>query len=143
MIRLISIFFILSLTSCEKDDVSKVEEASYSITVTGKWQSPQFTVPPGVHFTYFAGMVHDQNSRLWQEGSNASVGIENVAEIGGIIQLIQETDIHIAQQKAIAHIAFPPPTATGSVTSNIYCTSKHSNVSFASMIAPSPDWFIG
>lgn len=134
---------IILLLSCSKGNHIESTDAHYKITVTGKWQTPQFGVPPNVHFTYFAGMVHNVNGSLWNPGSNASLGLKNVAETGGLAQIIQECDSMLAQNNAIAHIAFPPPSATGTVSSNIYCNDRYSFVSFASMIAPSPDWFIG
>lgn len=129
--------------SCKKESAIAVPDAIYKITVVGKWQIPQFGVPSNVHFTYFAGMVHNANARSWQPGSYASIGLKNLAESGGLTELIRETDSIILQKNAISHIAFPPPSATGTVSSNIYCNANYSHVSFASMIAPSPDWFIG
>lgn len=144
MCRWLTLFIVLVQLSCGKKVVSILQtDARYSITLTGKWQLPQFTVPPNVHFTFFAGMIHNQHASLWRPGSNASIGIENVAEVGGINELIQEVDAIIFQKNAISHLALPPPSATGTLTSNIYCTENHSFVSFASMIAPSPDWFVG
>ena len=134
---------LLLLFSCKKETATPFSEAAYKITVTGQWQMPQFGVPPNVHFTYFAGMIHNSTAYLWRPGSNASPGIRNVAEYGGLTQIIQETDSIIYQKNSISHIAFPPPSATGTVSSNVYCNSNYSYVSFASMIAPSPDWFIG
>ena len=134
---------ILLFISCKKENKPQLSEATYRITVTGKWQMPQFGVPNNVHFTYFAGMVHNSNSWLWKAGSKASLGIKNLAETGGLTQIIQETDSIIYQKNSIEHIAFPPPSALGSVSSNVYCNSDYSYVSFASMIAPTPDWFIG
>ena len=145
MVRVFSfIATIILIVSCKKGtDQPTLSEANYQITVTGKWQMPQFGVPPNVHFTYFAGMVHNSTSSLWMPGQNSSLGIKNVAENGGLTQIIHEVDSILALNNSISHIAFPPPSAIGMVTSNIHCNSNFSYVSFASMIAPSPDWFIG
>ena len=139
----IYIAIIIVLFSCKKaTDQPLLSEANYKITVNGLWQMPQFGVPPNVHFTYFAGMVHNSNAYLWMPGKNASLGIKNVAEYGALTQIIQEVDSMLVQNNSISHIAFPPPSATGTISSNIHCNSNFSYVSFASMIAPTPDWFV-
>jgi hypothetical protein len=138
---------ILSLAffSCKKDETAapSFSEARYTITVTGKWASPAFTVPANVHYTYFVGMVHNSNAYLWKEGVKASPGTESVAETGNTIPILAEIDSMIAAKNAIGLIAFIPPSATGSQGVNIYCNSNYSFVSFESMLAPTPDWFVG
>lgn len=60
---------LLLFNACNKNAEEQKEifsEARYSIEVTGRWALPDFTVPSGVHFTSFAGMVHNANSDLWQ-----------------------------------------------------------------------------
>jgi Spondin_N len=138
--------FLLILSSCKKEkkvEESKFSEATYSIEVTGKWSAPDFTVPAGVHFTNFAGMVHNANGELWKPGQIATKGVENVAETGSTTVILVEIDSIIRSKNALSLILFPPPSATGTRRSTVYCNSNYSMVSFASMIAPSPDWFIG
>ncbi|MDP9229794.1 MAG: spondin domain-containing protein [Bacteroidota bacterium] len=141
-------FYILSivfLISCEKEEnnIPEFSEASYKVTITGKWQSPQFVVPSGVHFTTFAGMVHNENAFLWKPGQLASLGVENVAETGNTTALFKEIDSIIAKQNADTAFAISAPSATGTTTGYIYPNSNYSFISFESMIAPSPDWFVG
>lgn len=141
-ILLISLTFLLY--SCTKGtDEPVFTEANYKVEITGKWKSPEFTVPGGVHFTIFAGMVHNQNAFLWQEGKLASVGVENIAETGSTTRLLAEIDSMIAKKNAssVFYITAPGPVSTTS--GNIYCNSSYSYLSFESMIAPSPDWFVG
>jgi hypothetical protein len=118
-------------------------EATYAIEVKGKWMLPDFTVPAGVHFTSFAGMVHNEQGALWETGKQATKGVENVAETGSTTVVLAEIDSIIRSKNALSLIFFSPPSAVGSKTSTIYCNSNFSFVSMASMIAPSPDWFIG
>ena len=144
--KIISLFIIciVFLYSCTKDTDGPVfTEANYKVEVTGKWKSPEFTVPGGVHFTLFSGMVHNQNAFLWQESKQASKGVENIAETGSTIRFQTEVDSMIAAKNAssVFYITAPGPTAT--TTGNIYCNSNYSFISFESMIAPSPDWFVG
>ncbi len=139
---------IISVTffSCKKDDVStpSFSEARYSITVTGKWSSPDFTVPGGVHFTTVLGMIHNKETYLWKDAAKASLGVENVAESGNITQLRLEVDSIIGIGKAISLIAITAPPPTGSSNKiNFYCNSNYSCISFETMLAPTPDWFTG
>ena len=136
------IFLILS---CKKEEMihPAFSEAQYQITITGKWTSPEFTVPPGAHFTNFAGMVHNNNTSLWQVGNHASPGIGLMAEIGNGTILLAEADSIIAAQQAISIFLILGPVIAGERTANIYCNSNFSFVSMLSMLAPSPDWFVG
>lgn len=102
-----------------------------------------FTAPAGVHFTNFAGMVHNADGELWKPGKLATKGVENVAETGSTTAILLEIDSVIRTKNALSLILFTPPSATGMKKSTIYCNSNYSMISVASMIAPSPDWFIG
>ncbi len=140
------LLFLLLSASCKKTETvieNKFSEATYAVEVTGKWSSPDFTVPAGVHFTSFAGMVHNANGELWKPGKLATKGVENVAETGSTTAILLEIDSVIRTKNALSLILFTPPTATGTRKTNFYCNTNYSMISFASMIAPSPDWFIG
>lgn len=144
--KYIVLFGYLFLFSCNKETNNpgtEFEEATYSIEVTGKWALPDFTVPAGVHFTNFAGMVHNAQAELWQQGKLATKGVENVAEVGNTTAILLEIDSVIRRKNALSLILFSPPGPTGIKTSTVYCNSTYPFLSFVSMIAPSPDWFIG
>ncbi len=139
-------FLVLILLSCKKEPVvtnTDFSEASYSITITGNWKSPQFSVPAGAHFTYFSGIIHNQSGRMWLPGQKATPGVEAIAETGNQFPLFAEVDSIIAKKLAIAQINIPPPSPSGTISRTIYCNSNFSFISFASMVAPSPDWFVG
>jgi Spondin_N len=139
------IAFSILIVACKKEQnqINKFSEARYSIEITGKWAIPDFTVPAGVHFTNFTGLVHKNNTSLWQENMLASTGIENVAETGNTSKLLLEIDSIIREKKAISLIYFTPPGPVSIKMASVYCNSDFSFISFISMIAPSPDWFIG
>jgi Spondin_N len=144
LIILASLVSILSCTKPKNEEQGPLyTEATYAIEVKGKWMLPEFTVPANVHFTNFAGMVHNANGELWKPGKLATKGVENVAEVGTTTVILAEIDSVIRTKNALSLIFFAPPSATGIKTSTIYCNSNYSFVSMASMIAPSPDWFIG
>ncbi|MEO7266084.1 MAG: spondin domain-containing protein [Ferruginibacter sp.] len=141
-----TVLFLLILHvfySCKKDKVDAVEaNASYKIIFTTFWSAPAFTVPANVHITTITGMVHSKDSFLWSN-SPATPGLEAVAEFGNPAKMMIELDAIIAKQKALSQFAITPPAINGTVEFQLDFTSRFSCISFASMIAPSPDWFTG
>lgn len=135
----------ISFFSCsEKEAVDNpFSEAAYKVEIAGKWKSPEFTVPANVHYTYFTGMVHNNQTYLWKEGTLASAGVEAIAETGYFLPMFAEIDSLTAIKKAIYLSFIAPPAATGVSTGNIYCNSNYPYFSCQSMIAPTPDWFVG
>ncbi len=144
-INVVSLFLSILFFSCKKDKnfINTFSEARYTVEITGKWASPDFTVPAGVHFTSVVGMVHNKNTYLWRNGTKASLGVENVAEIGNTTIIRSEIDSILARSSAISLLLINAPSPTGISKTAIYCNSNYSRVSFQTMIAPSPDWFIG
>ena len=140
------LFLSLVFSSCKKDDIpaSSFSEARYTISVTGKWSSPDFAVPGGAHFTTFVGMIHNSNAWLWKDGSKASPGMELLAEIGNGVTMLNEIDSMITARNASSLLLFvAPPTLIGNRMTSFYCNSNYAQVSFASMLGPTPDWFVG
>lgn len=137
--------FSLLLFSCKKEEekTNDFSEATYKVTLTGLWTLPRFSVPASAHFTYFVGLVHNEKTSIWQEGTFASPGIEAVAENGNALALSLEIDSLIQKKAAIVQISVPPPPPDGSINRTFYCNSRYGSLSLVSMIAPSPDWFVG
>lgn len=132
------------LFSCRKAEMrTGFSEATYKLTFTGLWTSPQFTVPYGAHFSPITGTVHNAGYGLWREGSLASPGLEALAEVGNQSFLLAEIDSVIAGKGAIAPVTIPAIGPAESISRTIYCNSNFSCLSLASMVAPSPDWFVG
>ncbi len=142
----LSLFLV---TSCKKRSVAVITAtpidsvAAYKIIITGLWKMPQHTVPAGNHFTKFVGMVHTDSSHIFVLGTLASVGVKNVAEEGKIAVLQNEIANYISTSKALNTFYVTLPNITGTDSAIINLTSKNSLISFESMIAPSPDWFVG
>ena len=140
-------FFIL-LAACKKGAMEEqrtpvYSEANYQITVTGKWNANDFNVPAGVHFTLLAGVVHNNELTIWRQGALASKNLEYIAENGNSAPLLAEVDSLVRLDKALAKIAAAAPPPNGS---SVFTTKANTNyflLSFASMLAPTPDWFFG
>ena len=134
------------LFSCAKKDAIQLPasgEANYKVTLQLNWSNPSFAIPASAHFTNFIGMVHNKDSFLWAPGGLASTGLKFVAEVGSNWRLLNELDSIIGKSKALSKFNIPAPSLTGGFDSVFNFTLQHSCISFASMIAPSPDWFAG
>jgi len=88
-------------------------------------------------------MVHSKDTFLWKEGSLATPGLEDVAEIGNGTKMAAEIDAIIQKNKALYQFTATAPPVTGSTDLTVNLSTAFPCVSFASMIAPSPDWFMG
>lgn len=120
--------------------------ARYQLTFEATWSSETHPIdfPPNPHFSGLIGAAHNPTVYLWQEGGTATAGIENMAETGGKSPLDSEIDALISSGDACAIISGgginPSP---GLVTVTLVVDQDCPVVSVVSMIAPSPDWFVG
>lgn len=137
---------VFSFFSCKKTEVQTplvYSEATYKITISVNWSSPRFTVPAGAHVTAIIGMIHAKDTALWKEGTLATPGLEDVAEIGNTIKMNAEIDMIIEKNKALSKFQIAAPQITGTAETTLNFSTAFPLISFASMIAPSPDWFMG
>ncbi|XP_028390896.1 spondin-2-like [Dendronephthya gigantea] len=82
---------------------------------------------------------------MWIPGRNASEGVDVVARTGRTPALNNEMDMEIALKNVHKKYQGGPvsPGTGEDVIRNIEVTSDYPLVSFITMIAPSPDWFVG
>ena len=121
-------------------------EARYRVTFAATW-SPQThptNFPSGPHFSGLVGATHDADIRIWQLGQLASGGIESMAETGGTTRLLAEIDDLIAAGTAHGELSGGGlSTSPSSVILEFDIVASHPYVTLVSMLAPSPDWFVG
>jgi predicted small secreted protein len=149
-VTVILVLFI-GLVSCKKENIVESETivtvidstASYKIIITGSWAMPQHVIPPSVHFTQFIGLIHSNECSVYKLGALASKGVENVAEVGNSTVLKKEMDSLIAANKALSKFFLTIPGIIGKDSTNISVNIKNYRLSFESMLAPTPDWFVG
>lgn len=138
---------VVLLESCRKQNEPPpvpTAEARYRVVATLAWSRPQFSLPAtNAHFTAFIGAVHHIDTFLWKPGGLATQGVEFVAEVGSGGRLNAEIDGIIAKGKALKRFAIPAPAVNGVFDTIFNFTLQHAAISFVSMIAPSPDWFVG
>jgi hypothetical protein len=120
--------------------------ARYLLTFEATWSDATHPTdfPPNPHFSGLIGATHDHGVRLWKEGETATPGIKNMAETGGKSPLDSEVEALVVEGGACelvsgGGIASSPGVVTVEFTASRDCPL----VSVVSMIAPSPDWFVG
>ena len=121
------------------------EQAEYRVTFQATWSAATHPTnfPRGAHFSGLVGATHDENTTLWQSGQLASAGIEVMAETGGKSQLQAEIRVLIDAGTARGELSGGGPDSPGSVSLEFDAVLSHPYVSLVSMLAPSPDWFVG
>ena len=121
------------------------QSATYRVTFEGKFTASALasgvSVPSGEHFTTLIGAVHNGSVTFWSDGGTASAGIESMAEVGGTSTLKSEINANSNALAIIEQSIASGGTATATV--DITLTRDHPLVTLTSMVAPSPDWFVG
>ena len=151
---------VLSITGCSGDSmvaptpvasnpaptVTAAPVALYRITFDSTWsaQSHPTDIPRNPHFSRLIGGTHRSAVKFWEDGGMATEGIRLMAEQGRTIPLDQEIEAAIAagnaKQLLVGGSIDRSPDRT-SLDFEIY--RDFPLVTLVSMLAPSPDWFVG
>lgn len=131
-----------SLTPSPADpEVETRSVARYEVVFEGAWnlQSTPDGLPSSAHFSPLIGGVHNDQVVFLQSGERASVGVEYMAELGRTNLLRNEVEA------AGADVLHGPgdmvPLAT--VPLDVELSTDNPRITLTTMIAPSPDWFVG
>ena len=120
--------------------------ARYRVTFEADWSQathPQ-DFPSSAHFSSLIGAVHSDRASFWASGRMATPGIQSMAEFGATSALATEVDAAIASGNALevvrgGSVGLSPGSATAELTASV----AYPLVTLVTMIAPSPDWFVG
>lgn len=116
--------------------------ATYRVTISLAWTSsthPGF-VPPNPHISPPVAAVHSVPNAMFGRGALASPGIEIMAEQGGTNTLRAE----LAANPQVGDVDVTSGiNGSGSVTLTLTTDQTMPFLSIVSMLAPSPDWFVG
>ena len=122
------------------------ETAQYDVRFEATWSAATHPIdfPSNAHFSALIGGTHDAAVRFWEGGQLASQGIKDMAERGLTSPLDHEVEAAIGAGHAGVvirggNIPSSPEVATAAFT----ISQAHPLVTLVSMIAPSPDWFVG
>lgn len=129
------------------------ETATYRLTVDNTWSETSHpgAFPGGAHFSWFGGGTHSDATVFWAEGALASPGIVQMAETGFTTILTNEVQAAISAGTAGAVLSWqhwfcPSATTSGScgpLVVEFEVDDAFPLVTLASMIGPTPDWFVG
>ena len=120
-------------------------KATYTITYTGAWTSAATPggVPDGAHFSPLIGGVHSAAVAFLEAGGTATAGIESMAERGRTATLTKEIEAAGANALSVLRKDSGSGATESSTFDSVVLTADHPRITLLSMIAPSPDWFVG
>jgi hypothetical protein len=119
---------------------------TYEVTFNATWSEETHPddFPPNPHFSGLIGASHNEKVHFWRDGELASSGIKNMAETGKKNPLNLEIGFARLRRTAFKTISGgglnPSP---GSISVKFKVSERYPLVTLVTMIAPSPDWFVG
>lgn len=120
--------------------------AQYRLTFNAVWSQATHPTnfPSSPHFSGLVGGVHSEAVSFWDVGQQASPGIERMAELGSKTVLINEVNAAITAGTAESVISGNGiAVSPGSVSVDFSVSQAFPRVTIVTMLAPSPDWFVG
>ena len=119
--------------------------ATYRVVFESTWSASTHPTnfPGGAHLSPLIGAVHNGGVTFWEPDGAATLGIESMAETGGTGTLTAEIQAEIPGA-ALAVINGSGIRSPGSTTIQaITLREDFPLITLVTMIAPSPDWFVG
>lgn len=100
--------------------------------------------PPNPHFSGLIGGTHHGTHVIWERGGQSTPGMKNMAETGSKTPLNNEINAAIGNNLAGVLLSGGGiGLSPGQVAMTFQIDRKFPLVSLVTMIAPSPDWFVG
>jgi hypothetical protein len=122
------------------------QKARYLVRFESRWTATTHPIdfPSNAHFSRLVGGNHDATAVFWREGQLASPGIKAMAEMGRVTPLDSEVAEKVAAGSAESVFTGPAlDESPGSVTMEVTASQRYPLLTLVSMVAPSPDWFVG
>lgn len=122
--------------------------AQYRVVFDATWSQSTHPTnwPANPHFSGLVGATHNGNVHFWRDGEAASEGIRLMAELGQKTTLLNEIAPAITNGTADFQLSgggINPSPGSVSLTFPQAMRRDFPLVTLVSMIAPSPDWFVG
>lgn len=120
--------------------------ATYQVIFKTIWNETNFPTnyPSGRHFSGLIGATHNSQVRFWEVGQLATPGIEAMAERGSKDALMNEIQTAANEGKAESTLSGDGiSSSTDEVSLGFSISENYPLVTLVSMVAPSPDWFVG
>ncbi len=139
-----SFIFLMSLASFSQSS------ANYTVVFESIWETvadnptdgqSSIGLPSNAHWSALVGATHQTANTFLMMGAAVSPGIESVAETGAFSTFRTEVNNNSDADKFIEGNGLS--SAKGTITINsLEVSENYPIITLASMIAPSPDWFI-
>jgi hypothetical protein len=126
---------VLSTSAASAQDAVALYEVIFDSTWSA--ETHPTAVPPNPHFSTPVAASHDESVAFWLPGGLATQGIEDMAEKGATSPLTLE------MQSAVDAGSARDWVTAGGEGMFLEVSQSHPLASFVSMVAPSPDWFVG
>jgi len=149
-LRILAVLALSTLAACggagSPEGPVAASTATYRVTFHTDWTQSAFPTqfPVSRHFSGLVGATHNDAVKFWDENEKASLGIQNMAEKGDKTALLEEVD---GARKAGHVDSVLSGGGIGAneteVTLEFAVATTHPYVTLVSMVAPSPDWFVG
>jgi hypothetical protein len=120
--------------------------ARYQVTFDSTWSSATHPTdfPGSAHFSGLIGGTHTSAVSFWRDGDLASDGIRLMAERGAKSPLSQEVQDAINGGRAEFVLSGGAlNTSPGAISMDFDISQTFPLVTLVTMVAPSPDWFVG
>ncbi len=121
-------------------------EAQYRVEFNATWSAetlPQ-NFPPNPHFSGLVGGSHSDQVSFWVPGGIATQGMEFMAENGAKSFLLTEVNAAISAGTAHGTVnGGGVGVSPGFVSTTFDVNVDNPLITVVTMIAPSPDWFVG
>ena len=122
------------------------ETATYTVAIDSTWSAATHPsdFPADAHFSPVVGGTHSDAVQFWHEGALASDGIQAMAERGVKSRL--EDEVRTAISAGTAQFVISGGgigRSPGSLSLDVSVSQRFSLVTLVTMVAPSPDWFMG
>lgn len=135
-----------SSNSKSSDNLACSSNSKYTVTFRSNWSAGTYPkdFPSNPHYSGLIGATHNEHVSFWKVGGVASAGIKNMSETGSKSPLKEEIRKAIKDGTAKSLLSGKGlRTSPGVVSLNFEVVPSHSKVTLSSMLAPSPDWFVG
>jgi hypothetical protein len=118
------------------------DTAQYQLRVEVNWQAEG--EPDNPHWSRLLAVTHTSRYSLFADGETASSGLALVAT-NGRVSVLEAELAEAARRNRAGHPVVVPglPNGQGVFEMTLTATERMHYVSFATMLAPSPDWFTG
>jgi hypothetical protein len=145
---IITLVFLFITEACKNEDAAnnKQGEVMYNVTFEFHWSAENFpdNYPSNDHFSPIVGWTHKTSTDYFQPGTLASDGIELMAETGATQTLLNELDANIYNNEGLYTVLGSGlGSGVGTISVDVLVDADYPAVTLVTMLAPSPDWYVG